>query len=103
MYLANVIVNFFVSSGSGHAVVVMPIMTPLSDLVGVSRQLAVCAYQFGDGLSNCIFPTNGTMMACIALAGVKYDKWLKWILPLFVIWSVIIMIALTIGVMIGIS
>ena len=86
MYVANVIVNFFVSSGSGQAVVVMPIMTPLSDLVGVSRQLAVCAYQFGDGLSNCIFPTNGTMMACIALAGVKYDKWLKWILPLFVIW-----------------
>ncbi|MDY2737798.1 YfcC family protein [Intestinibacter sp.] len=103
MYVANVLVNFFVSSGSGQAVVVMPIMAPLADLVGVTRQLAVCAYQFGDGLSNCIFPTNGTMMACIALAGVKYEKWLKWILPLFVIWSVIIMIALMIGVMIGIA
>lgn len=102
MFFANVIVNLFVSSGSGQAVIVMPIMAPLSDLIGISRQIAVCAYQYGDGLSNVIFPTNGTMMACIARAGVGYDKWMKWILPLFGIWTVIISIALIVGVVIGV-
>lgn len=103
MYYMNIIFNFFVSSGSGQAAIVMPIMAPLSDVVGISRQMSVCAYQYGDGLSNLIFPTNGTMMASIAIAGIKFDKWLKWMLPLFGIWLVITSILMGAGVMMGIS
>lgn len=103
MYYVNIVFNFFVSSGSGQAAIVMPIMAPLADTVGITRQMAICAFQYGDGLSNLIFPTNGTMMACIALAGVKYDKWLKWMMPLFGIWLVISTILVIIGVSMGIA
>ena len=102
MYYMNIIFNFFVSSGSGQAAIVMPIMAPLSDVVGISRQMAVCAFQYGDGLSNLIFPTNGTMMACIAIAGVKFNKWIKWMLPLFAIWLVISTLLMIAGVTFGI-
>lgn len=103
MYYVNLVFNFFVSSGSGQAAVVMPIMAPLSDVVGVSRQMAICAFQYGDGLSNLIFPTNGTMMACIAVAGVRYDKWMKWMMPLFGIWFVISTILIIIGSAVGVA
>ncbi|MCC8127406.1 MAG: hypothetical protein LIO92_08410 [Clostridiales bacterium] len=103
MYYINVIFNFFVSSGSGQAAIVMPIMAPLSDVIGVSRQMAVCAYQYGDGLSNLIFPTNGTMMASIAIAGVKYEKWLKWMLPLYGMWLVLTSIVMAAGVLMGVA
>lgn len=102
MYYVNLIFNFFVSSGSGQAAVVMPIMAPLSDVVGVTRQMSVCAFQYGDGLSNLIFPTNGTMMACIAVAGVRYDKWMKWMLPLFGIWFVVSTALMVLGCAIGV-
>ena len=81
----------------------MPIMAPLSHVVGVSRQMAICAFQYGDGLSNLIFPTNGTMMACIAVAGVRYDKWMKWMMPLFGIWFVISTILIIIGSAVGVA
>lgn len=86
MFWFNLLFNFFVNSGSGQATVIMPIMAPLADVVGVTRQAAVTAFQLGDGLSNVIFPTSGTMMACLALAGVEYKKWIKWIMPLFLVW-----------------
>jgi uncharacterized ion transporter superfamily protein YfcC len=86
MFWFNLLFNFFVNSGSGQATVIMPIMAPLADVVGVTRQAAVTAFQLGDGLSNIVFPTSGTMMACLALAGVSYKKWIKWVLPLFLIW-----------------
>lgn len=103
MYQANIVFNFFVPSGSGQAAIVMPIMAPLADVVGLSRQMAICAYQYGDGLSNCIFPTNGTMMACIAVAGVKFDQWLRWMLPLFGIWWVISTLWIIAGVAFGVA
>lgn len=101
MLLSNLIFNFFVSSGSGQAVVVMPILTPLADSLGISRQIAVQAYQFGDGITNNLFPTSGVLMASIAAAGVPYVKWLKFIWPVIIIWIVIASVALTIGVLIG--
>ncbi|TVT29021.1 YfcC family protein [Salinicoccus cyprini] len=101
MFIANTIFNFFVPSGSGQAAIIMPIQTPLADMVGVTRQVAVQAYQFGDGFSNSIFPTSGPLMASLAVAGVPWIKWAKWLLPLFLIWSVIAMIILGIGVMIN--
>lgn len=74
--------NVFVPSGSGQAAVTMPLMAPLSDLLGVSRQTAVLAYQCGDGFSNMVIPTSGTLMAMLLMAGVPYDRWLRFALPL---------------------
>lgn len=89
MFGAQLGFNFVVPSGSGQALVTMPIMAPLSDLIGVTRQSAVLAYQLGDGLSNILYPTSGYFMATLALAGVGWDRWVRFFLPLFVIWIVI--------------
>jgi uncharacterized ion transporter superfamily protein YfcC len=91
MFLAQLGFNFVIPSGSGQALVTMPIMAPLSDLVGVTRQTAVLAYQLGDGLGNILYPTSGYFMATLALAGVTWDKWVKFFLPLFAIWIAIAM------------
>ena len=74
-------VNFFIPSGSGQAVVMMPIMAPLADLVGLSRELAVVAFQFGDGFSNMFWPT-AVATEC-GIMGIGMDKWYKFITPLF--------------------
>jgi uncharacterized ion transporter superfamily protein YfcC len=67
----------------------MPLIVPLSDLLGISRQTAVLAFVFGDGFSNSIVPTNGVLMASIAIAGVPYEKWFKFFWPLFLILSIL--------------
>ncbi|WAL39412.1 AbgT family transporter [Brevibacterium sp. BRM-1] len=82
MVVAQSAINYLVSSGSGQAALTMPIMAPLSDLVGVSRQTAVLAFQFGDGISNCLTPTSGSMMAGLAIAGVSWFTWARFLLPL---------------------
>lgn len=86
MFAAQLGFNFVVPSGSGQALVTMPIMAPLSDLIGVTRQSSVLAYQLGDGLSNILYPTSGYFMATLALAGVSWDRWVRFFLPLFGIW-----------------
>ncbi|WP_232818273.1 YfcC family protein [Zobellella maritima] len=91
MFFAQLGFNFVVPSGSGQALVTMPIMAPLSDLVGVTRQTAVLAYQLGDGLGNILYPTSGYFMATLALAGVTWNKWVKFFLPLFAVWIAIAM------------
>ncbi|WP_156291948.1 YfcC family protein [Oceanobacillus salinisoli] len=101
MFVSNGILNFLVNSGSGQAMIAMPLLTPLADMVGVTRQVAVQAYQFGDGLTNLIFPTSGILMASLAVAKVPYMKWLKWVFPLFLIWLGIAIVTLVIGVMIN--
>ena len=85
MYATQSLTNFVVPSGSGQAALTMPIMTPLSDLVGVNRQTAVLAFQLGDGISNILTPTSGYFMAAIAAAGVSWTKWIRWIWPLILI------------------
>ncbi|GAB3841791.1 YfcC family protein [Nesterenkonia populi] len=87
MFLAQTGFNFVVPSGSGQAVVTMPIMAPLADLLEVSRQTAVLAFQLGDGLTNIIYPTSGYFMAALAIGGVRWEKWVKFYLPLFGIWT----------------
>ena len=82
MQIVQNLINFLIPSGSGQAVVSMPIMTPLADLLGVSREVAVLAFQFGDGLSNILWPTAFASIIC-GLAHVKLDKWWKWFIPLF--------------------
>ena len=84
MFLVQTGLNFFIPSGSGQAVTSMPIMAPLADLIGITRQTAVLAFQFGDGLSNIMWPTAMTPIIC-GIAGVKLDKWWKWFTPLFFI------------------
>lgn len=101
MFLINLVFNFFVPSGSGQAAIVMPLMSPLSDIVGVSRQIAVLAYQYGDGLSNTIIPTSGTLMGVLGCANIPLDKWLKFQLPLFGMQVGLTMIIMIVAVSIG--
>lgn len=82
MYIFQCLLNFMVPSGSGQAAVSIPIMAPLGDLVGVTRQTACIAFQLGDGISNIFTPTSGYFMAALALAKIPWAKWAKWILPL---------------------
>ncbi|MGO3055516.1 YfcC family protein [Halomonas sp. AOP43-A1-21] len=89
MYFAQLLFNFVVPSGSGQALVTMPIMAPLSDIIGVTRQTAVLAFQLGDGMGNILYPTSGYFMATLALAGVSWQKWVKFFFPLFCVWVLI--------------
>ena len=82
MYVFQSLFNFVVVSGSGQAAVVMPIMAPLADLLNITRDTAVLAFQFGDGLSNILWPTASTAIIC-GMAGVKIDKWWKFCVPCF--------------------
>lgn len=82
MYIFQCLLNFLVPSGSGQAAVSMPIMAPLSDLVGVTRQTACVAFQIGDGISNIFTPTSGFFMAALAMVKIPWNKWAKWILPI---------------------
>jgi uncharacterized ion transporter superfamily protein YfcC len=89
MFVIHSIINFFVPSGSAKAALTMPIMVPLADLVGVTRQTAVLAFQFGDGFSNMIIPTSGITMGVLTLSGISWEKWAKWLLPLEIIFLII--------------
>jgi len=82
MLIIQTLLNFFIPSGSGQAYVTMPLMVPLADLLGIPRQVAVLAYQFGDGFSNMIIPTNAVLMGIIGIAGVPYGHWFRFCLPL---------------------
>jgi uncharacterized ion transporter superfamily protein YfcC len=84
MFLMQTVLNLFIPSGSGQAYVTMPLMAPVGDLIGVNRQVAVLAYQFGDGFSNMIIPTNAVLMGIIGIAGVPYHLWFKFCWPLIV-------------------
>jgi uncharacterized ion transporter superfamily protein YfcC len=89
MFVVQSMTNLFIPSGSGQAYVTMPIMAPLADVVGVSRQVAVLAFQFGDGFTNIVVPTNPVIIGILAIAGVPYDRWLKFVLPfLLKVWLV---------------
>jgi uncharacterized ion transporter superfamily protein YfcC len=81
MFLAQGVINFFVHSGSGQAALTMPVMAPLADVVGISRQTAVLAFQFGEGWINPILPTSGVTMGVLGLAGISWDRWFKWMIP----------------------
>ncbi|MBF4692525.1 YfcC family protein [Fusibacter ferrireducens] len=101
MFYVNLIFNFFVPSGSGQAMIVMPLQAPLADVVHVSRQVAVSAYLYGDGFSNTIIPTSGVLMGALGVAKIPWDKWLKFQLPLFGMWTLIGTVAIAVGVLIG--
>lgn len=85
MLVFQTTLNFFIPSGSGQAAVTMPLMAPLADVLGLTRQTAVLAFTCGDGFSNTIVPTSGILMAMLGLAGIPWQKWLRFVLPLFLI------------------
>lgn len=100
MFVFQSFLNFFIPSASGQALVSMPLMVPLSDLLGLTRQTAVLAYTLGDGLSNMIVPTSGVLMAMLGLAEIPYEKWVRFMFPLFLITTMIGFLALATAVLI---
>ena len=89
MFFAHSFLNFFIASGSGQAVLTMPIMIPLSDLLDISPQLTILAYQFGEGWTNAIIPTAPVTMAALGMAGIPWIKWAKWNIKLQIILAIL--------------
>jgi uncharacterized ion transporter superfamily protein YfcC len=94
MFVTQGIINFFVHSGSGQAALTMPVMAPLADVVGISRQTAVLAFQFGEGWINPILPTSGVTMGVLGLAGISWERWVKWMLPVEIYFFVVALLLL---------
>jgi uncharacterized ion transporter superfamily protein YfcC len=97
------LIHIPVPSVSGQAVLTLPILVPLSDLLGITRQITILAYQFGAGLSDILTPTNGALMAILAAAGVRYDAWLKFAVPLWAALMVLATIAIVVALAIGLA
>ncbi len=101
MLFVQACINFFVPSGSGQAALTMPIMAPLSDLLGITRQTAVLIFQFGDGFNNMIIPTSGVTMGVLGIAQIPFEKWVRWALPLVALFYAAGLILIAIPVLFG--
>ena len=97
IYIVQNFLNFLVPSGSGQAAVSMPILAPLGDILGITRQTNVLAYQLGNGLTNVFVPTQGYFMAALGILGIPWSKWVRWLLPLLAIWIAIGAVAVLIA------
>jgi uncharacterized ion transporter superfamily protein YfcC len=97
IYLMQNALSFIVASGSGQAAISMPILAPLGDVLGITRQTIVLAYQLGDGFSNIVTPTQGYFMAGLAILGIPWSVWVRWLMPLFGLWLAIGMVALLVA------
>ena len=100
-YGMTMLLNFFIGSGSAKAFLMMPILSPLMDLAGVSRQLAVLAFQFGDGFSNILYPTNAVLLIGLGISNVSYMKWFKWIIGFQIILMLLSVGFLALGLAMG--
>lgn len=89
MLVMNVIVNGFITSGTGQAAVVMPVMVPLADVSGITRQTAVLAYKLGDGFCNYVLPHASALMGFLGATGITYDRWMKFMGKLFGLWMLL--------------
>ena len=101
MLVVQSLCNLFIPSGSGQAYVTMPIMAPLADLVEVKRQVAVLAYQFGDGFTNILVPTNAVLVGILAMARIPFQRWLRFVLPFMLKIWIAASVALVIAVWVG--
>ncbi len=101
MAVSQSIINFFIPSGSGQALATLPVMLPLGEVIGLTRQTTILAFQIGDGISNLINPTLGGLIAMLSMCRVPLDKWLRFIFPvaiiLFFLSAIFLIIAVTIG------
>ncbi len=89
MYIIQTLLNVFIPSGSGQAALTIPIMSQISDLIGISRQTTVVVFQLGDGFTNMITPTSGVLIGVLGIARIPYEKWFKWVAPFIVILTVL--------------
>jgi uncharacterized ion transporter superfamily protein YfcC len=103
MMVVQAAIHIPVPSTSSQAVLTMPLLIPLSDLIGLSRQVTVLAYQYGAGTGDIIMPTNGPLMAMLVAAGVRYEDWLKFVVPLYAGLLALAAVALVLGVAVGLS
>jgi uncharacterized ion transporter superfamily protein YfcC len=94
MFFTQGLLNIIVPSGSGQAAITMPVMTPLADIIGISRQTAVLAFQMGDGLLNMVIPTSGVTMGILSIANIPYNIWLKWMWKFILLITVVSMVLL---------
>lgn len=101
LFVFNLLFNLLVTSGSGQAAIIMPLMVPIVDLMGMTRQTGALILMLGDGFSNIITPTSGVLMAVLAVGGVSWLKWVKFVFPLFLIWVAIGAIAIAFATAIG--
>jgi uncharacterized ion transporter superfamily protein YfcC len=101
IYLVTLGMNFFVGSASAKAFLMMPILAPLADLAGVTRQTAVLAFDFGDGFSNMIYPSNALLLIGLSFTVVSYPRWIRWTIPLQVFALVLSVAFLGIAVAVG--
>jgi uncharacterized ion transporter superfamily protein YfcC len=101
MMLVQAAIHLPVPSTSSQAVLTLPLLVPLSDLIGLSRQVTVLAYQYGAGLCEIVTPTNGALMAMLVAAGVRYEDWLKFVIPLIGTLLALAMLALVLAVAAG--
>ncbi len=101
IFLVVMALNFFIGSGSAKAFILMPILVPIMDLLGVGRQIAVLAFQFGDGYSNVLYPTNAVLLIALGLVQVSYGKWLKFSIGLHGLLMLLSFLWLTVAYMIG--
>jgi uncharacterized ion transporter superfamily protein YfcC len=85
MYVIQTFLNVFIPSGSGQAALTIPIMSQISDLIGISRQATVVVFQLGDGFTNMITPTSGVLIGVLGVARIPYEKWFKWVAPFMAI------------------
>ncbi len=103
MMVVHTAVHVPVPSVSGHAVLTMPVLVPLSDLLGMSRQVVVLAYQYGAGLCDLLTPTNGALMAILATAGVRYEAWVKFVVPLYLLVASVGVVSVVVAIGIGLQ
>ena len=101
MMLSQALLHLPIPSYSGQAIVTMPVLVPLSDLIGLSRQVTVLAYQYGAIVMDMLVPTNGALMAILVIAGIPFDQWLKFALKPTLIIMILSSIAITVAVFIG--
>jgi uncharacterized ion transporter superfamily protein YfcC len=101
MAVSQSFINFFIPSGSGQALATLPVMLPLGEVIGLTRQTTILAFQIGDGISNLMNPTLGGLIAMLSMCRVPLDRWLRFIFPmalaLFILSSITLIIAVAIG------
>ncbi len=101
MFILQCFINFFIPSGSGQAMITLPTMLPISDIVGLNRQIAILAYQFGDGITNLFYPTVGCLIGFLEFSKVPFRKWIKYIMPLVGLFFIVNILFLFVAILIN--
>lgn len=99
MFILQCFINFFIPSGSGQAMVTLPTILPISDIIGLNRQIAILAYQFGDGITNLFYPTVGCLIGFLEYSKIPYGKWFKHIMPLVGLFFIVNILLLFIAIL----